>query len=86
MHIEVRPRKIKTGRSNPKTLRSEKSNTPKLENEDPLRLFSVKNKKANFQKLHSFSPSIPRGSLSTESGFFSFLGNCFVQIFEQIGF
>ena len=27
MQIEVRPRKIKTGRSNPETLRSEKSNS-----------------------------------------------------------
>ena len=34
-------------------------NTPKLENEDPLTFFAVKNKKENFQKLHSFSPSIP---------------------------
>ena len=50
MQIEVRPRKIKTGSSNPKTLRSEKSNTPKLENEDPLRFFTVKTKKENFQK------------------------------------
>ena len=65
MQIEVRPTKIKTGRSNLDTLRSEKSNTPKLENEDPLRFFTVKNKKENFQKLHSFSPSIPRGGLST---------------------
>ena len=86
MQIEVRPRKFKTGSFNPKTLRSEKSNTPKLENEDPLRFFTVKNKKENFQKLHSFSLSIARGGQSTGSGFFSVFGDCFVQTFEQIGF
>ena len=56
MQIEVRPRKIKTGRSNQlETLRSEKSNTPKLENEDPLRFLLLRIRKKTF-KSYARSP------------------------------
>lgn len=70
MQIEVRPRKIKTGSSNPKTLRSEKSNTPKLENEDPLRFFTVKNEKENFQSYIRSPHRSPEEACQPEDDFF----------------